>query len=102
VREQGTWPQLRAGRSGNTTRHGWDGGPGGSENHDHRDTDVPLRGTATAARSHPAPLVVPTSRVNVALPFSKITIEEPAKEFTELAAIVAVAATSLSRADQGP
>jgi hypothetical protein len=46
--------------------------------------------------------VVPKSRVNVALPFSKITIEEPAKEFTELAAIVAVAATSLSRADQGP
>ena len=66
------------------------------------DTDVPLRGTATAARSHPAPLVVPASRVNVALPFSKITIEEPAKEFTEMAAIVAVAATSLLRADQGP
>jgi hypothetical protein len=37
--------------------------------------------------------VIPTSKVTVALPFSKITIEEPGRELAELAAIVAELAT---------
>lgn len=32
---------------------------------------------------------MPTNRVNVALPFSKITIEQPRQEIAELAAVVA-------------
>jgi hypothetical protein len=55
--------------------------------------------------SHPfsAPRVVaPTNKVNVALPFSKITVEEPSKEFRELAAIVAALAATLERVVTGP
>ena len=34
-------------------------------------------------------IVAPISRINLALPFSKISVEEPSKEFAELSAIVA-------------
>jgi hypothetical protein len=34
-------------------------------------------------------IVAPISRVNLALPFSKITIQEPRRELAELSAIVA-------------
>ena len=44
---------------------------------------------AAAPRTRAAPRVVaPTNKVTVALPFSKITLEEPGKEVAELAAIV--------------
>lgn len=50
--------------------------------------------------SHPSPaprVVAPTNKVNVALPFSKITVEEPSKDFRELAAIVAALAAAMER-----
>ena len=43
----------------------------------------------SATRSYRPPVVIPTNKVTVALPFSKITVEEPGRELTELAAIVA-------------
>lgn len=50
-------------------------------------------------RTHHAPEVVaPTTRVNVALPFSKIAIEEPGQELIELAAIVAGLAAAIEQA----
>jgi len=54
----------------------------------------------TARDSHPssAPrMIAPTNKVNVALPFSKITVEEPSKEFRELARIVAGLAAAMER-----
>jgi hypothetical protein len=44
---------------------------------------------AGAAKPGEAPRVVaPSSRVNVAFPFSQIKLEEPSKELAELAALV--------------
>ena len=43
----------------------------------------------SATRPPRPPVVIPTNKVTVALPFSKITIEEPDRELAELAAIVA-------------
>jgi hypothetical protein len=43
-------------------------------------------------------VVVPTTRVNLALPFSKITVEEPGRELAELAAIVAALAAAVEQA----
>jgi len=43
-------------------------------------------------------VVVPTTRVNLALPFSKITVEEPGRELAELAAIVAALAAAMEQA----
>lgn len=54
----------------------------------------------TVRDSHPssAPrMIAPTNKVNVALPFSKITVEEPSKEFRELARIVAGLAAVVER-----
>lgn len=48
------------------------------------------QGTARDSYPSSAPrMIAPTNKVNVALPFSKITVEEPSKEFRELARIVA-------------
>jgi hypothetical protein len=59
-------------------------------------------GAAQAARIRSAPgVVAPTNNVNVALPFSKITIEEPSKEFTELVAIVAGLAAAMEHGAEG-
>jgi hypothetical protein len=56
------------------------------------------QGTDGASHPSSAPRVVaPMNKVNVALPFSKITVEEPSKEFTELAAIVAALAAAMER-----
>ena len=56
-----------------------------------------------AQRTRQAPgVVAPTTRVNLALPFSKITIEEPGKEFAELAAIVAGLAAAIEQAVPEP
>jgi hypothetical protein len=57
----------------------------------------------TARRTRPAPAIVtPLTRVNLALPFSKITVEEPAKEVAELASVVAALAAVLERTADDP
>jgi hypothetical protein len=43
----------------------------------------------TPVKPRQAPVVAPTNKVNVALPFSKITVEEPSRELAELAIMVA-------------
>jgi hypothetical protein len=54
--------------------------------------------TAAAPRARPVPAVVtPLTKVNLALPFSKITIEEPGKDTAELASIVAAMAAVMER-----
>ena len=54
--------------------------------------------TAAARRARPVPTVVtPLTKVNLALPFSKITIEEPGKDTAELASIVAAMAAVMER-----
>jgi hypothetical protein len=45
---------------------------------------------------------MPTTRVTVALPFSKISVQEPRQEFAELAAIVAELASIMEAAATGP
>ena len=58
--------------------------------------------TAVAERPGQAPgVVAPTTRLNLALPFSKITIEEPGKELIELAVIVADLAAAMEPAESG-
>ncbi len=42
----------------------------------------------TKERSHAPELVAPSTRVNVALPFSKIQVQEPSQDLAELAAMV--------------
>jgi hypothetical protein len=59
--------------------------------------------TAVARRTKQAPgIVAPTTRVNLALPFSKITVEEPGKDLAELASIVAALATVMERTANDP
>jgi hypothetical protein len=54
--------------------------------------------TATGRRARPVPTVVtPLTKVNLALPFSKISIEEPGKDTAELASIVAAMAAVMER-----
>ena len=54
--------------------------------------------SGTARRTLPAPAVVtPLTKVNLALPFSKITVEEPGKDTAELAAIMAAMAAVMER-----
>ncbi len=54
--------------------------------------------TDVARRAGPVPAVVtPLTKVNLALPFSKITIEEPGKDTAELASIVAAMAAVMER-----
>ena len=58
---------------------------------------------ATASRSGSAPrMVAPTTRVNFAFPFSKITVEEPARDIAELASIVAGLAAAVERTGSDP
>jgi hypothetical protein len=57
----------------------------------------------TAPRSRQAPgIVAPTTRLNVALPFSKITVEEPRRDVAELAAIVADLAAAMEKSAPEP
>ena len=59
--------------------------------------------TDTARRARPAPAVVtPLTKVNLALPFSKITVEEPGKDIAELASIVAALAAVIERTADDP
>jgi hypothetical protein len=56
-----------------------------------------------ARRTKQAPgVVAPTTRVNLALPFSKITVEEPGKDLAELASIVAALAAVVERTADDP
>jgi len=56
-----------------------------------------------AKRPRQAPgVVTPTTRVNLALPFSKITIEEPGKDLAELASMVAALAAIMERTADDP
>ena len=58
---------------------------------------------ATARRRIPAPAIVtPLTKVNLALPFSKITVEEPGKDLAELASIVAALAAVMERTVDEP
>ena len=58
---------------------------------------------ALARRTKQAPgVVAPTTRVNLALPFSKITVEEPGKDLAELASVVAALAAVMERAVDDP
>jgi hypothetical protein len=59
--------------------------------------------TEVARRTKQAPgVVVPTTRVNLALPFSKITVEESGKDLAELASIVAALAAVVERTADDP
>ena len=59
--------------------------------------------TTVARRRRPAPAVVtPLTKVNLALPFSKITVEEPGRDTAELASIVAALAAVLERTVDDP
>lgn len=57
---------------------------------------------AAGTRPPRPPVVIPTSRITVALPFSKITRAEPAKDLAELAVIVAELATLVEGAVAEP
>ena len=58
---------------------------------------------AVAGRTRRAPAVVtPWTKVNLALPFSKITVEEPDKDLAELASIVAALAAVMERTVDDP
>lgn len=48
-----------------------------------------------------AGIVAPINRVNLALPFSTITVQEPSKEFVELGAIVVELLTALEDTSPG-
>lgn len=54
------------------------------------------------ARARRPSIVVPTNKVTVALPFSRITLAEPGKDLAELAAIVAELAAIAEVAAPGP
>ena len=61
------------------------------------------KGTVEAKRPRQAPgVVVPTTRVNLALPFSKITVEEPGTDLAELASVVAALAAVMERTADDP
>ena len=64
--------------------------------------DRQAHAAAAPVTSRQAPIVVPTNKVTVALPFSKITLEEPARELAELAAIVAELAVLIETVTAGP
>jgi hypothetical protein len=58
---------------------------------------------AVARRRRPAPAIVtPLTKVNLALPFSKITVEEPGKDLAELASVVAALAAVMERTADDP
>ena len=54
-----------------------------------------------ARRPVPA-AVTPLTKVKLALPFSKITVEEPAKDLADLASIVAALAAVMERTVEEP
>jgi hypothetical protein len=59
--------------------------------------------TAPARRKIPAPAIVtPLTKVNLALPFSKITVEEPDGATAELASIVAALTAVMERTVDDP
>ena len=60
-------------------------------------------GTDKARPPRPVPAIVtPLTKVNLALPFSKITVEEPGKDLAELASVVAALAAVMERTVDEP
>jgi hypothetical protein len=58
---------------------------------------------STVRRRLPAPAIVtPLTKVNLALPFSRITVEQPGKDLAELASVVAALAAVLERTADEP
>lgn len=58
---------------------------------------------AMAHRAGSAPrTVMPSTRVNFAFPFSRITVAEPGKDLAELASIVAELTAAVERAGTDP
>ena len=58
---------------------------------------------ATAHRAGSAPpTVMPSTRVNFAFPFSKITVEEPGRDLAELVSIVTELAAAVERTGTDP
>jgi hypothetical protein len=64
-------------------------------------TDRQTAGTARRTRLAPA-VVTPLTKVNLALPFSKITVEEPGRDTAELASVVAALAAVMERTADDP
>ena len=60
------------------------------------------KSTVEAERPRRAGVVVPSTKVNLALPFSKITVEEPGKDLAELASMVAALAAVMERTADDP
>jgi hypothetical protein len=61
------------------------------------------QGAGPARPTRPVPAVVtPLTKVNLALPFSKITVEEPGKDLAELASMVAALAAVMERTADDP
>jgi len=52
------------------------------------ETSVDAAALEAPPRRRGAPVVAPSSRVNVAFPFSSIQVQEPSRELAELSAIV--------------
>jgi hypothetical protein len=56
----------------------------------------------TARRTRPPAIVTPLTKVNLALPFSKITVEEPGQDLAELASVVAALTAVMERTMDEP
>ena len=56
----------------------------------------------TSRRRHAPAVVTPLTKVNLALPFSKITVEEPDGDTAELASMVAALAAVMERTVDDP
>ena len=64
---------------------------------------VEKESNAVAGRTRRAPAVVtPWTKVNLALPFSKITVEEPGKDLSELGSVVTALAAVMERTVDDP
>ncbi len=59
-----------------------------SSDKDPQQTEAGDKGDKRDAKRRGPEVVSPSSRVNVAFPFSQIKLEEPSKELAELAAVV--------------
>jgi hypothetical protein len=58
------------------------------KSHEKNTSPAALNGADEAKPGESARVIAPSSRVNVAFPFSQIKLEEPSKELAELAALV--------------
>ena len=58
------------------------------KSHEKNSAPPALNGAGDAKTPEPARVIAPSSRMNIAFPFSQIKLEEPSKELAELAALV--------------